>query len=244
MKRRSFLASLAAMTGFASGMRLGYVADDAVRYDLFLGNDGRYSLAFPFSLDGHVYATDSRILIRHADTVDRLANDGSLPPVSSLWWDAFEQGGWKRIERPKVRLVSDADTTLCLTCMGTGRSGSGVHRCSVCKADDDNWGLLADGTIGCSECHYGWCGGDRCPDCKLEVDCDGAVSVGWADRLAMVEFFDGGSFDAAMMQRVRTLPGEIEFKRLPPVPRYRELADVVAFRWGNTGQGFLMGWHP
>lgn len=242
MKRRSFLASLAAMTGFASGARLGLVASEPVRYDLFLGEDCRYKLAFPFSLDGHVYATDSRVLIRHACAVDHAVNETGLPPVNDLWWDAFDEGGWSRIKTPKLRSVSHE--TCCVTCMGTGRVGIVVYRCPVCKADSENWGLLANGTIGCPECHYGWCGGEQCPDCRVDVDGDGDVVVGRSDKSAMIEEIDGGTFDAALVQRVRTLPGDIEFKRLEPVQRYKTKSDVLAFRWGNSGQGFLMGCDP
>lgn len=241
MKRRTFLQSLAAMAGMSSGCQMGYVAGKPVRYELFSGDCSlKYDLRYPFQQGRQLFTSDSRILIAEDRDLDVFENCKKLPPVSDLWWDEFETAGWSPL--PPQRLETLERIGMCHACYGTGRTGM-FSRCGTCHGNSDNWGMLDSGLIGCPDCHFGWVGGDPCTVCKLEFDCDGDVTVGWLpEGSESAERIDGQLFGGGYMSRLRTLPGDIEYRLLrSPVHPHGAMNGVLAFRWGNGGKGFLCG---
>lgn len=245
MKRRTFLQSLAAMAGMSAGCQLGYVAGKPVRYELFsTGDYSRYDLRFPFQQEHQVFTTDSRILIAEPKDIAAFENCKNLPPVSDLWWDEFDQSGWKPL--PPQRLVKSPDERQCHVCYGTGRVGDDVHRCSTCDGNPRNWGPIDSMVFACPDCHFGWRGGRPCTLCPFSVDVDGDASFGFLPEGAeSSEIIDGGRFDGGYMARLRTLPGDIEYRLMRDATirgawKYSQW-DVLAFRWGNGGKGFLCG---
>lgn len=239
MQRRAFIASVAAMAGFKPGFLMGYNATPPVtepRYDLFLGHDGRYNLAFPFEQDGMVFATSSRILIAHKASRRHAPNEGKLPPVSDLPWHEFECGGWRSLPKSPLQTSHSFPGEECYDCMGTGRSGTAVYRCTVCYSDEDRWGKVIqtgaspeEWTVACenSHCHNGWCGGQKCETCN---------GTGHTNGYDGLEVLAGSLYSRSLLERVRTLPGDVEFLT---IKRWRHLDSLLAFRWGSGGLGFL-----
>lgn len=239
MQRRTFIASVAAMAGFKPGALMGLNTTPPAtepRYDLFLGYDGRYNLAFPFEQDGMVFATSSRILIAHKAHRRHAPNEGKLPPVSDLPWHEFDRGGWRSLPRSPLQTSHSLSGEECQDCMGTGRRGVGVYRCTLCYSDEDRWGKVVrtgpsseEWVVVCENphCHRGWCGGQKCETCG------GRGHTNGDDGLEMLA---GSWYCRALLERVRTLPGDVEFIKLE---RWRHLEGLLAFRWGSGGLGFL-----
>lgn len=240
MQRRTFLGALtAAFTTTVAGQSFALVRSAPVRYDLFCGDNRRYDLAAPFQLGQTVYATDARILISHQVAGNATPSSGRFPAVQGLWWDLFDGGGWRGLGGPQLRdLVTEM---VCPTCMGTGRVGSDVTRCSACRHVVPVTG--EESLPGCSRCTRGWRGGTKCLDCTPRVSAEGGEVYGYSNR-GVVEVLGGFNFQTALVNRIRTLPGEIEWKLIGtdgPPTRDGKSAPVLAFRWGNTGRGLLMG---
>jgi hypothetical protein len=59
-----------------------------------------------------------------------------------------------------------------------------------------------------------------------------------------VEVIEGDRFSGGYMARLRTLPGDIEYRMLRDPPNEHNLhmkSNILMFRWGDAGKGFLCG---
>jgi hypothetical protein len=258
-----------------AGMMLGATIDPSILinqstkeipYWLFTGYGGRYPLDKPFGSGEHTYATDARILIRHADNPASGDPTVKLPNVGGLWWDVFDHGGWRTLGKPclEVATTSNFSTALCPECVGTGREGAGVTKCQQCNADSDNWGVFTidrKPVWGCPKCLFGYHGGRVCSACfpgwRDSVLVDGGHCMGIllsssipyydpADRVGYVNGYETPCieklgherFGADMTNRIRRL-GEVEWRLVHNDRIHNDTETVLAFRFdaGKYGEG-------
>jgi len=203
MNRRSFLQSLTvAFSAVATGTRLSLKDEPpAIDYSLFTMDEhhlGLWSaLVNPFSVDGSVYATDSRVLIRHPG--EWSGDDaGRLPDVSKLWWEEFDEPGWHPLGVPVH--VSHSRGADCPTCRGKGFVGP-ESMCLACKGIGGTLDEEGDFYRECPNCNEGVVGLARCP-----AGCVGGV-VKYRERIG------SGLFCPDYMARLRTL-GDIEVRTI------------------------------
>lgn len=139
--RRSFLqAAAAAFSGVALG-RLGETTapePQPIDYSRFCDHDGdswRYDLAAPFSQNGMIVATDSKILISHPG---ELSGGGTarVPDVGKLWWGEFDARGWVELPPPRIEETRD-HWSRCVHCLGAD--------CSHCE---EGWTRTAERLYG------------------------------------------------------------------------------------------------
>lgn len=85
--------------------------------------------------------------------------------------------------------------------------------------------------------HASW---GMCPNC-MGMTCS-SCSDGYVTAAATDELIDGMPFQVAYLHRIRTLPGDLEYRVLSDATdAYGGGAHALAFRWGDGGKGFLMG---
>jgi hypothetical protein len=219
MNRRSFLQSMSvAFSAVAFGVRPNFAQTPLkIRYELFADTQCfRYDLDQPFSLDGAIYATDSRFLITHPGEWTGMES-GKVPNVARLWWGEFDKPGWKDLPAQKLELRSDHLESLCHRCMGTGRVGDGVHR--VPDKDQDG------------DAYWRWAGGERCPFCDH----------GWDRDVCNHERIGPAVFCPGRMNRLRTL-GHLDYRVIMVDPcdlRPNGLGHVLLVRGDNGLKGML-----
>lgn len=187
--RRSFLQSMsAAFSAAVIGIRPAFAEPPKINYSLFCDNwlgSSRYDIADPFSIDGGIYATDSRVLITHPGEWSGNAT-GSLPNVGKLQWDEFNKPGWKELPSQKLELQDDPwhYGGQCHHCMATGRVGNGITR--VIGQDEDG------------DAEYQWAGGQVCGYCN---------GTGMDDSYRHLEPLGSALFAPGYTNRLRTLGG-------------------------------------
>ncbi len=234
MNRRSFLQSLAALSGsVAIGIRPGAESigkKSLIDYSLFcddpLAPTPRFNLLDPFSVGEHVYASDCRILVRHPGVLTGEAS-GRVPDVSQLWWEEFDSPGWGSLHQAEYVYGKPGHVmALCGVCLGRGVVGK-VFRCTAEDCEFDR-----EVGHGCPHCVNGWVG---------------AKCTASGCRKGDVEFREiiGGSlFCPSYMSRVRSL-GNIEYRIIRKSDGVvHGPTDVMLFRGEGGVQGFLCGMDP
>lgn len=218
--RRSFLQSMsAAMSAVAFGARMpSAIEPPKIRYDLFAETwiGGKWDIHEPFSLDGSIYATDSRVLITHPGEWSGGAT-GRVPAVHHLWWGEFDRPGWKQLPEQRLELRHPHMESQCVHCMATGRVGEGVHRALSTDEDGDDV--------------YRWVGGTKCGYCN---------GTGWDESFSHHERLGNGVFAPGYMQRLRTLGG-LDYRVIECGPRYCKESYVLLVRGDGGIKGMLMG---
>lgn len=170
--------------------------DRVIDYSLFVNDvPGRkYDLRHPFAVRGAIYATDSRILVRHPGELTGIST-ALIPDVEKLWWREFDRSGWKRLGSPRYAHGKDNYEDNCPVCRGYGIVGERT-RCLNCDGDEYWWDR--DFIKSCGKCVDGWTG-KRC-----EAGCQNG-SINYVENLA------GFTFGADYMNRLRTL-GELDYR--------------------------------
>ena len=239
MNRRSFLQMVsAALAASTLGVRGLTQQPDAINWNLLTDWDVRYDLTSPWSVEGTIYATDTRKIIALPGEFSG-KGDAKVPNVGKLPWNEFDAGGWQPLGRPVLeRYGTDDETwTLCLQCFGIGRTGD-VRRCDKCNGYLDVWYDDTAGTSrgGCHKCHEGWVGGVEC------LRCHGTRHETEGPPLS--ETIHGYPFCPAQMQMLRTL-GELDIRVIDeselPLRKHGNSGGVLLFRGAGGVRGLLMG---
>lgn len=229
--RRSFLQSMAAALSVAvigTKPNLSAIERPAIDYSLFTdGETARYDLSSPWSIDGAVYATNSRILVTHPG---EWSGDGKarVPNVGGLPWDEFDACGWSPLG--KLNRVEASGCGQCVACRGVGVIGSNLSECDECLGSGTFYPPNYEWTgrsRPCRKCVYGYLGGVKC----------GACDNG---RVDFVEELHGFEYDPLYIAAIRTL-GPVDVRAIEDTDKYGRRGGMLLFRGAGDVRGMLMG---
>lgn len=229
--RRSFMQSMAAALSVAViGVKpnLSTFERPAIDYSLFTDKEtARYDLTSPWSIDGNIYATNSRIIVTHPG---EWSGDGKarVPNVGVLPWREFDSLGWSPLG--KAKCVEAIGCGQCAICRGVGVLGSNLIECDECQGSGtfypDNYEWTGRSRP-CPKCVYGYIGGVKCSACDQ----------GYTD---FVEEIGGYNFDPLWIFAIRTL-GPVDIHILGDIESpYERVGGMLFFRGDGDVRGMLM----
>lgn len=229
--RRSFLQSMAAAMSVAVvGVHRSAAepSPPVIDYSLFTDRETtRYDLSAPWSKDGAIYATNSRILVTHpgewnGDGTGRVPNVGVLP------WGEFDARGWSPLGKTK-RVEADG-CGYCFVCRGVGVLGSNLTECGECFGTGEDYPENYEWTgcsRPCSKCVLGYLGGVKCAACEN-------------GRVDYVEELGGYEYDPLWIAAIRTL-GPVDVHAIEDTDKYGRVCGMLLFRGAGGVRGMLMG---